>query len=67
MSHRIFRVPPVIRVGEGAAACAGEEAKNMGAAKALVITDSFLAKSGTIKPRSLALCRLSERAARVGL
>ncbi|SBV99699.1 Alcohol dehydrogenase 2 [uncultured delta proteobacterium] len=50
MSDRIFRVPPIIHVGEGAAVRAGEEAKAMGAAKALVITDSFLAKSGTIKP-----------------
>ena len=50
MSDRIFRVPPIIHVGEGAVARIGEEAKNMGASKLLVITDAFLVKSGTIKP-----------------
>ena len=61
MSDRIFRVPPIIHVGEGAAARTGEEAKSMGAARALVITDAFLAKSGTIKPvmDSLAAAGLS--------
>ena len=61
MSDRLFRVPPIIHVGEGAAAHVGEEAKTMGAAKALVITDAFLAKSGTIKPvmDSLAAAGLS--------
>ena len=50
MSDRIFRVPPIIHVGEGAAVHVGEEAKNLGASRLLVITDAFLAKSGTIKP-----------------
>ena len=50
MADRIFRVPPIIHVGEGAAARVGEEVKNLGASRLLVITDAFLAKSGTIKP-----------------
>ncbi|MDL2210904.1 iron-containing alcohol dehydrogenase [Desulfovibrio sp. OttesenSCG-928-O18] len=50
MPDRIFRVPPTIHVGEGAAARTGEEAKRLGARRVLVITDAFLAKSGTIKP-----------------
>ncbi len=50
MPDRIFRVPPTIHVGDGAAARTGEEAKRLGARKALVITDAFLTKSGTIGP-----------------
>lgn len=54
-SERLFRVPPVIHFGEGAAARTGEEARRLGAARALVITDSFLLSSGTIKPVTDAL------------
>ena len=50
MPDRLFRVPPAIHVGEGAAARTGEEAKRLGARKVLVITDAYLAKSGTIGP-----------------
>ncbi|MCC8194413.1 MAG: iron-containing alcohol dehydrogenase [Deltaproteobacteria bacterium] len=47
---RIFRIPPILRIGEGAATRTGEEVERLGASRALVITDSFLAASGTIAP-----------------
>lgn len=50
MSDRVFRVPPTMRMGEGAAAGTGHEAARLGGKKALVITDSYLSSSGTIQP-----------------
>ena len=51
MQHsNIFRVPPVIHTGEGAAKLTGEEALRLGAKKAMVITGSHIFSSGTIQP-----------------
>lgn len=49
MPDRVFRIPPTIHTGEGAAIHAGEEIKHLGAQKVLLITDSYLASSGAIK------------------
>lgn len=61
MPERVFKVPPTILVGEGAAARTGEEAARLGARRALVITDAFLASSGAINPvlKSLSLAGLT--------
>ena len=50
MTSRIFRVPPTMHVGAGAASSTGIEAKRLGAKKALIITDNFLLSSSTIAP-----------------
>lgn len=47
---RVFRVPPSIHVGPGAAAHTGPEAVRMGCRRALLITDSFLFSSGAVQP-----------------
>ena len=62
-SDRIFRVPPIIHIGEGAAARTGEEAKRLGVRKVLVVTDSFLAASGTIRPVTDSLAQAGLEAA----
>lgn len=49
-NSNIFRVPPVIHMGEGAAKLAGEEALRLGAKKAMVITGSHIFSNGTIQP-----------------
>ncbi|MDR2142143.1 MAG: iron-containing alcohol dehydrogenase [Deltaproteobacteria bacterium] len=50
MTNFIFRAPPIIRFGPGAALKVGEEARRLGAKKALLITDAFLASAGVIDP-----------------
>lgn len=50
MKSRSFRVPSTIHVGIDAAREAGNEAKLLGARRALLITDKVLASSGTIDP-----------------
>lgn len=47
---RPFRVPPVIHFGENAAKEAGNEAKGLGATKALLVTDKVLKEAETIDP-----------------
>lgn len=49
-SDRVFRTPPTIHTGVGAADRCGEEVRLLGTRRALFITDSFLASSGTIQP-----------------
>jgi len=55
MKSRAFRVPSTIHFGVGAVAEAGSEAKQLGATKALLITDKVLASTGTIDPVTAAL------------
>ena len=51
MQHsNIFRMPPVIRVGEGASKLTGEEALRLGAKKAMVIAGRHISSDGTIQP-----------------
>ncbi|MDD2319297.1 MAG: iron-containing alcohol dehydrogenase [Geobacteraceae bacterium] len=50
MDARSFRVPGTIHFGVNAVNQAGGEAKNLGAKKALLITDKVLASTGTINP-----------------
>ena len=57
MSDRVFRVPPTIHAGVGAAARTGEEALRLGAKKALLVTDSFLTASGVTKPVLVSLAK----------
>lgn len=47
---RVFKVPPVIHLGQGVATMTGKEAVRLGARHVLLITDSFLASSGIIQP-----------------
>ncbi len=50
MKSRAFRVPSTIHFGIGAVSEAGGEAKQLGAKRALLITDRVLASTGTIDP-----------------
>lgn len=50
-----FRVPPTIHFGEHAVAYVGNEAKRLGARKALLVTDEVLARIGTIEPVVMSL------------
>lgn len=50
MKSRSFRVPSTIHFGINAVREAGNEAKLLGARRALLITDQVLASSGTIDP-----------------
>jgi len=50
MKSRAFRVPSTIHFGVGAVNEAGGEAKQLGATRALLITDKVLASTGTIEP-----------------
>ena len=47
---RVFRVPPIIHFGQGAATMTGKETLSLGAKRVLLITDNFLASSGIIQP-----------------
>lgn len=47
-SDRVFRVPPTIHVGPGASQKVGAEIHRLGLGRVLLVTDSFLASSGTI-------------------
>lgn len=49
MTPGVFRVPPCIHVGPGAASSTGPEALRLGAKRVLLITDSFLHSSGSIQ------------------
>ena len=50
MPSRVFRVPPTIQIGMGAAALTGPEVKRLGAKSALFITDKFLLDTGAVQP-----------------
>jgi len=51
MEHsNIFRIPPVIHMGEGTAKLTGEEALRLGAKKVMVFTGRHIFSNGTIQP-----------------
>lgn len=50
MHQNVFRCPPCIQSGMGAASQTGPELKRLGVSRALLITDNFLFTSGAVSP-----------------